>query len=142
MSSTHRFRTQQYIRELEKEVFRLRDTETEQLRIVRELQNQVKVLADILLENSIPLPEVVLPIMRVEEAENMDAKKTPRHPIHIDLTKLANVEPEGPCTQNPNIPSPVYHPPPQPDEEEPIQPATLDAQAAIDFILTYDWTQS
>jgi hypothetical protein len=135
IKSTHRFRTQQYIRELEKEVFRLRDIEAAQRGKIQELQNQVTALTDKSLPNHAPLPEVV---MRVEQTGNMTSEEVSGHPIHVDLSKLASVQPEGPCTQHPGeIPEPVYHPHVPAGQEETIQLASFGAQAAVDFLLAY-----
>lgn len=58
---THRQRTQGYIKELEKEVLRLREKEAEAQRQNEELAHKARSLEQSLIANNIPVPESLPP---------------------------------------------------------------------------------
>jgi hypothetical protein len=155
--STHRQRTQGYIRELEKEVIRLREREgiltkeNEALRMKAESYHQV------LISNGLAPPDdtdftaqqqYLTPSSNVE-TQSIAASSAPS--IVVDLTDLATIEAEKGCSTRAAMESgrPYEQPPVNPallaisinnsrnetGQEQNTSPSILSPQAGIDFVL-------
>ena len=140
----HRHRTQQYIRELEKEVLHLRDENEAMLRRVQRQSSQLLHLKATLIKHEIPVG-IDLDIEPVGEgghsATNALDNRDQPHAAHVrvDLGALARSIPQGSCENHPaEIAPPVYQM--SHDNREPRVPSEppLDTQKAIDFILTLE----
>lgn len=153
---THRQRTQGYIRELEKEVLRLREREQELLGEKQTLNDQAELLKQVLLSNNLSLPSGISPVGAVPTAHEYDKDSifTAQALVTVDLTELSRIEAEKWCgiTATEEMPPPYVEPssdtlqlfrtvsPPtdgsaSSDLEHRRLPTTLNAQSAVDFVL-------
>lgn len=153
----HRQRTQGYIRELEKEVLRLRERENELVDESQALHDQVKLLKQMLASNSIQLP---YEFWSFETEGDMQSSGTSRETtaeptVTIDLTDLSRVEASKWCgiTAAVEIPPPYVEPPSKAiksfrttvtapggvakitSPSSRIISTALSAQSAVDFVL-------
>jgi hypothetical protein len=154
----HRQRTQGYIRELEKEVLRLRARECELVDENQTLHGQVKSLKQMLASNSTQLPyEFSSPETRSDlPPSNGTIREATAEPtVTVDLTDLSRIEAKKWCevTAETEIPPPYIEPPSKPAKSfrttvtapgevakiasptSRIISTTLSAQSAIDFVL-------
>ena len=141
---THRHRTQEYIRELEKEVFRLRDENESMLRRFQRMQSQLLLLKDTLIKNGIPadveldvelVAPTASPVCRVSEQND-----TLQPSVQVNLTAIANVIPERSCENHPAEIAPLAYQTSRHNlEETETLPSTKPTtQVAIDFILALE----
>jgi len=154
----HRQRTQGYIRELEKEVLRLRARESELVDDNHTLQNQVKSLKQMLASNSVQLPYGFSPPETRNDlpSSNGTSREVTAEPtVTVDLTDLSRIEAKKWCGAESEIPPPYVEPPLKTAKSFRTTPTvtasggvtqiasptsriistTLSAQSAIDFVL-------
>ena len=119
----HRQRTQEYIRELEKEVFRLRDENESIFGRLQRMESQLR---------SLNVAPIVSPI--TEQNDTLQPN------VQVNLTALADVIPEGSCENHPAEIAPLaYQTSPLNFEKNETLPSTkLTSQVGIDFILSLE----
>jgi hypothetical protein len=123
-NSTHRQRTQGYIRELEKEVLRLRETEGQLSVENQNLKAKVDVCVHTLHSNGIPVPEVSVsasPSYFRTTSSNLGSQQdllsnsgyalsggmsSAADSVSIDLRDLETLEPEYPCSRTAGLADP------------------------------------
>ena len=128
---THRHRTQQYIRELEKEVLRLREENNLLLERDQRRVSQLRNLKAKLVENDI--------LINFEAEDRQPEPQSPETSasVQIDLTWLSKVIPQGSCENHPaEIAPPVYQVPGHnPQRNRPTPATRIDTETGITFIL-------
>lgn len=153
---THRQRTQGYIRELEKEVLRLRELEKELVGEKETLNEQIELLKHVLLSNNLSLPSGFDPVGNAPTTHDngKDSIFASQAPVTVDLTELSRIEAEKWCgiTAAEEVPPPYVEPtsdalqlfrtlsppsgaPATSSSETRIIAPTLNAQSAVDFVL-------
>jgi hypothetical protein len=139
--SLHRQRTQNYIRELENEVFRLRERESDLLKEVERLHLELE-----------PFKKGVTSNELTESTALRGPESSPvvNPVVHIDLTNISAIEPKAPCSTEVSLERlDVTYAPPTIDPEllivrrnsnDPLVDSSnlsMDAQTGINFILEY-----
>src|SRR5262249_16737479 len=153
----HRQRTQGYIRELEKEVLRFRSRESELADENQTLHDQVELLKQMLVSNSIQLPYGFSPADTrgdLPPTNGMTREATAEPTVTVDLTDLSKIAAKKWCgmTAEAEIPPPFVEPPLKTAKSfrttvtasegvgkiasptSPIISTTLSAQSAVDFV--------
>lgn len=96
MRSTHRQRTQGYIKELENEVLRLRDAEKQAIHKVAKLQQDVNLLLAILTKHSIPTPPG---IVNQSSQPGKEERYVELHPLPNPIAAMVNLK-DLPCSES------------------------------------------
>lgn len=103
MRSTHRQRTQGYIKELENEVLRLRDAEKQTIHKVAKLQQDVNLLLAILTKHSIPTPPG---IVNQFSQPGKEERYVELHALPNPIAAMVNLK-DPPCSESSNYTPPV-----------------------------------